>query len=597
MNDTYLVVAAGAISDTSTNGIEMIPLSIALQADSVTPDEIGSILLNFTLDLNNGELALTFDEPVDATSLNAPNVVITDSNENITITISLMVGTSASAVANVLTITLTQQDLDRVKPLTGSPVFLRLLSGAVDDVFGNPVESIPISGALAPTNISSDTTRPQLLMFYLDLTNATLTLFFDEATDLTTVDLTQFTLQNLANDIATVSYSLTGGIVYLHPTVTSALVVDLSTPDLNEIYRLQLCTGEGDCYATFMSVLVDDYAGNHVIGRTLQVNIFSPDEVTPELEEFELFDLDSGTFVLRFTEIMRASSLNITGARLQSFLENPSSVLVLSGGSTISENGLTIVVELTANDLSQLKLDDRICTAFTNCYFNMPEGTLVDMAENPVQPSITRATSFIFDTSGPELVEFSLNLNTGQMSLTFDEPVDPTTRDLSAITLQDAAEATIQYTLSGGNVDSLDPSTVLSFTLLLQDLNNIKSMDNFTKAQFNTFITIGANLIEDVYGLDNVPILDGVNATQVSVYIQDMTSPILSQFLSLDLNTDTILLQFDEPVDISTIDFSQFTLQSSETGGVTVTLVPGVAEYEAADRTTISIQLSLREHC
>lgn len=210
--------------------------------------------------------------------------------------------------------------------------------------------------------------------------------------------------------------------------------------------------------------------------------------------------------------------------------------MILSGGTTASENGVLLTVELTPADLTAVKLDNRLCTDFTNCYINLPDGTVLDMAQNRLQAVIDMATTFIFDTSGPELIEFSLDLNSGQFSMTFNEPVEPNTRDFSAITLQNAVEATVQYQLSGGNLITSGTNPFIDFSLLPEDLNNIKSIDNLASSIDNTYIAITNSLIDDVFNLDNIPLLDGVNATQVSVYTQDLAPANLVGFSYLDLN-------------------------------------------------------------
>ena len=177
--------------------------------------------------------------------------------------------------------------------------------GAITDIYNNSIETIPVEGAKMPTFISMDTMRPELEMFSIDLTNGNLTLFFSEAPDVESTDLSQLTLQS-DNTLSAVQFALTGGIVEPHAFVSSALSIELNTPDINEIYRLDLCTATTDCFLSYTDVLVHDYAGNMLVGRNesnaLNVSMYEPDFTMPELLEFTLFDLGAGTMTLRFSE-------------------------------------------------------------------------------------------------------------------------------------------------------------------------------------------------------------------------------------------------------------------------------------------------------
>ena len=292
INNTYLTVENASIYDASGIAIEPVTLLTAVQAEEIVEDETAPELLEYSLDLNNGYLTLTFDEPISAASLEGESVVFTDSSNSsaVVTTLALQPTTSANSSENFLSISLLQQDLDRVKPLARDNVFLRLLSGAISDISNNPIETISLEDALTPASIVNDSTRPQLLMFNIDLTNGNLTLYFSEAPDPTTTDLSQLTLQD-ASTALDVQFSLSGGVVEPHATITSALSVELNTPDLNEIYRLDICTGADDCYLSFTDVFIADYASNRIIGRedgeAVNVSVFGPDTPPVSWKETE----------------------------------------------------------------------------------------------------------------------------------------------------------------------------------------------------------------------------------------------------------------------------------------------------------------------
>ena len=598
VNNTFLTLVNGTISDTFGFEILEIMLSEAVQAMEVVADETGPLLLKYTIDLDTGLMVLTFDEPV-SRNISGEQIEVFSSTNSTSALLALQASTSASAQLNVLTITLMSQDLDRIKPL-GDQIYLRLVSGGVLDISGNGVESVEISDAVLPSNVTLDTTRPRLLMFHIDLTNATISLFFDEATDPSTVDLSRLTLQNAAVS-ENVTFTPTGGIVMLHPTVTSALVINITEPDLNEMYRLPVCTNTTDCYITYPSTLVQDYAGNDVVDRSgnnttpLQASMFSPDSITPQLESFATFDLDTGVLTLNFSETVRASSINFDGAMIVSFDVNPRFTLRLNGGTTASENGLSLQVQLTPADLTSLKLNNGLCTDLPNCYLNLPTGAIRDMAGNPIQTVILRASSFIDDTSGPLIVGFEFDLNAGRIALTFNEPVNlPNSGNFAAITIQNAPTSTTQYRLNGGTSLTTAIGPVIEFTLLQNDLNSIKSISGLATSMADTYLTATSALSTDVSvrRLPNIALVNGVNAIQAMPYVIDMQRVNLQSFQNLDLDVGTLQFRFDEPVDLATIQLEQFTIQSSVSNGILVQLMGGMASYGDTLQTIVNVQLS-----
>jgi len=88
------------------------------------------------------------------------------------------------------------------------------------------------------------------------------------------------------------------------------------------------------------------------------------------------------------------------------------------------------------------------------------------------------------------------------------------------------------------------------------DMNNINSMYPMGSGVSSTFISLQSAFARDTFRNEMHP----VAVVQVSEYVADVTQP---QFVSytLDMNTNTLFLIFDETLDPSSIDFSQISLQ------------------------------------
>ena len=70
-NNTYLSLTSLTTTDISGNDIVAIPLNMPYQAREVVPDSAGPKVVTFTLDVNNVNLTLHFDEMVNGSSFNS----------------------------------------------------------------------------------------------------------------------------------------------------------------------------------------------------------------------------------------------------------------------------------------------------------------------------------------------------------------------------------------------------------------------------------------------------------------------------------------------------------------------------------------------
>jgi len=83
-NTTYLSVSSDGIADLSGNALDPVPPDNAQKADAFFEDLIRPSLVEFDLDMDNGVLILTFNETVDASSLQPMGITILSDNTNTT---------------------------------------------------------------------------------------------------------------------------------------------------------------------------------------------------------------------------------------------------------------------------------------------------------------------------------------------------------------------------------------------------------------------------------------------------------------------------------------------------------------------------------
>ena len=135
-----------------------------------------------------------------------------------------------------------------------------------------------------------------------------------------------------------------------------------------------------------------------------------------------------------------------------------------------------------------------------------------------------QVTSFTADTANPNVDSFLLDLNTGQLNITFSDTVDHLLFNVSLVSIVSDRVPTIELPLAGGQIDrSVDGRTV-SVTLVESDLNELKNNTAIGSSVSNTFLTIGSNVISDLAGNYLVEVLISA-ALQASEIIPDTTGP------------------------------------------------------------------------
>ena len=598
--------------DTNGNRVQAIVAASALQASAFSADTGGPVLRNFDLNLNTGQLVMTFSEEILNSSLTLSSVTIQDKAASPTSSVKLTGGTLVSSTdAGVVTVTLTAADLNNIKKATGlgtntTNTFVSAAAGYVQDLSSNTADEL---SAIAAKSTTADSTRPRLLTAEVNLNSSTITLNLDEVVDPATLDLTKLFLQTAATR-TTIFHQLTGGT---KPTAAStSLVVTLGTPQLNQIKTLELCSDTSDCFVGFDSGLLTDTAGNQIVakpdGQAVAVDKFTADAIAPTMAKFTSLDMDSGVMVISFDEPVLVSSLQIDSLELHRFnlATNPAipqlSYIFTTSTATSTGRVTSLTLSLSADDLDGIKKEEDLCSSYADCFIRFNDFFISDVAGNNITAVIDgpyKTTefpeTFTPDTTRPTLTAWSLDMDSNEVSLTFSESVDNTRLVTTAITLQSSASsATASRTLAGNRFSTItSPGTVMNFTFAPADRDAIKAETKLAASKTTSYLAFTSTLIEDM-ARNKVIDRNTSSGLEARVYIQDTTSPTVAWFALLDLDAGLMQVGFNEPVDITGITFSSLTLQS--TSGTPVTsysLTGGTVVYKPTTNNKTDIQITL----
>ena len=291
-------------------------------------------LRGFSLNLNTSVLTLNFTEAMDDVSLDPSGITLRSENAtNATSAYTLTNGTVISIDQTIVEIEVTRFDLNNIKAVLDlatdiADTYIDIREGSILDTSGNPVLGTSPEDAIPVTELRPDVTNPELLGFDLDIDSGCLTMTFSETVLPTSLDPTAFTIQNsdsLTLENGSLFYTLTGGNV----TVIQNTVLKLKMPntDLNQLKRRSLlATSDNDSFLSITEDAVTDSSGNSVIpvpsAAAVAVSNYTEDTTLPELLSFNL-DLNIGQLLLRFSETVNSSTLNLPFFTFQNSCPSP----------------------------------------------------------------------------------------------------------------------------------------------------------------------------------------------------------------------------------------------------------------------------------
>ena len=571
-HNTYLSAMAHAIEDMSGNPLVAVPKTTPASVGILTPDNVMPNLTSFDLDLNVGQITLTFDETVNISSFTVTQITL---QNNITLdpTASHQLSNlsyTPSPDSNIVEIVLDPSDLNEIKRLDRlatdpNDTYISITSDLVTDMNNNSVYAIPDDDALPVFMYIMDMTPPILLEFDLNLNSSQLTLRFNETVESDSLDVTSITIQSSqTTSLSSVTLSNSSLTLSLDNTT---LVVEISEEDLNEIKRIMaLATGENNTFISLSSSAVRDMSSNSIVtiptNDALQVAEFTADMIHPVLREFNL-DMDFGTLELSFTETVEDSSLNISSITLYSSDTNSTDQYTLTPSSlrfSYSDGPMQSVI-VSVTDRNAIKQLYNLATSENNTYLSLSSGGVLDMSNLPILEAVPiRVNEYTADSTPPRLQHFALNLTSEVLSLTFDETVNTASLNITYLTLFSEENTTVASEVRLEHYRSItdENSTTIDILLALDHLHDIKLDTYLATSMYNTYLHISGGAVHDMALMPNY--IDGI-LRPVDSFWPDRTDPEVQQFM-VNMNDGSLTIKFDEPVNVTSINYEAFTLHS-----------------------------------
>jgi hypothetical protein len=509
-DDTIIYLAASAVRDLAASPNDIVGFTgcSGLPASNFGSDTIAPVLTDFTLDMANEELHLSFSETVDAASLVIQELILTSvagssgepepepqpepqsepepEPESGHISTFTLTDAGVRRFSHMIVVVeLRASDLNLIKltdEIAKAKASSNLLfdSALIMDMAENSVESTLIT-PFAADRFYPDTIAPRLERVDLDLTVGEIVATFSEAVRLSTFQSSAIVLHG-GDGAGAPSVRLSTSLEFTSASSDGTiLTTELSTADLNQLkLSSTLAVSRLTTRVSATSDAIRDMQGNAVVGISedgdeLYVEEYTSDGRPPELKRFDI-DLTTEQLSLSFSEAVSAASLSYSGITIQDGLQayrsdpaaDPDYAYTLTGGCVVSEDGPVVVLNLTTRDLDNLKRLEGVATDSTNTYAIITTGTVLDLNGNEVTAVLDgdamRVSSFTRDNTAPVLLSYEFVMSdTGpplRLRLKFSETVDAEAFDLTKVVLQDAAGSapTNSVRLTDGSVRTLRAS-------------------------------------------------------------------------------------------------------------------------------------------
>ena len=596
-SDCWLRLGAGFVTDVFANPVEEVAIGDVSQARfpaSVTVDNEAPVLEAVSVDMDTGLVELAFDEPVQFLTVVPSLIQLQNSNDSGTPDFAAVdLATSATiSTANALNITLslTQAKLLEIKAvgtLATAAVNTRLSlgAGAIKDMFENPNGAVD---GRAASSFQADRTAPSMLVFAsFDANDGYVRLEFDEPVNVSSFDATALVFQASGSSAASDAVPLArepAQISYYAGSVSkTGIELNLNKWDLLNI-KVQdvLCKSKAQCHISFSSSLVKDMQGLDISDVPASAALalattFVADDQAPELTSFAL-DMDAGILNATFSDVVDPLSVDLVNTfRLQaqasitataSSGNTVNSVLVSNATLLTQAYSYTVQLQLPTSVLNEIKRRTALAVSQATTYLSLDAALLRDVAGfqvvSVVRTAAPMASTYVADATAPELVSFVLDVDAGTLLLTFSETVNMATLNTSDITLVSSSSGAAASRLaltSDCTVSTTEPRESATVTLTHSLLNALKQNPLLGTRRDDTFLGMTARLVQDMAGNGAAPRPADTDALLVDAVLRDQTPPELVQF---DFNAQhgSLLLEFDEPVQATTLDTSKLTLVS-----------------------------------
>lgn len=257
----------------------------------------------------------------------------------------------------------------------------------------------------------------------------------------------------------------------------------------------------------------------------------STDDYPPQLLSYSI-DCGFGKISLQFNSLIIANTMNMKGIAFQpvpnlsnhSTVSSLSSISLTSSFNNLASQGNTsnLVIYLNSDDYARLLIaSSGFFLSSASIYLSLAKNTVFSTfgiaAKDIPQTDALLVSSYIKDTFPPFLLSFELNMNTGNIFLTFSEPIHVSSFRLNGLMIQgmsylgDKKQGYAIVEFNGPYVKLIDTDKsyfvktnnqgkTICYHLGEDNLTPIQSIANLARSIDNSYISASSAFVQDLSG-------------------------------------------------------------------------------------------------
>ena len=312
----------------------------------------------------------------------------------------------------------------------------------------------------------------------------------------------------------------------------------------------------------------------------------SADDFHPQLLSYSI-DCGFGKISLQFNSLIIAYTMNVKGIAFQPVphLSNDSTVSLSSIPLTSSFNNLasqgntsTLVIYLNSDDYARLLIaSSGFFLSSASIYLSLANNTVFSTigiaAQDIPQTDALLVSSYVKDTFPPFLLSFELNMNTGNIFLTFSEPIHASSFHLNGLMIQgmsylgDKKQGYAIVEFNGPYVKLIDTDKsyfvktnnqgrTICYHLGEDNLIPIQSIANLARSIDTSYISASSAFVQDLSGTQS-PSLPAATAAYIAI------TPVFCTIYTLNHDDAATDNDYDEHDDDDDDDLDHSNINSS----------------------------------
>ena len=273
--------------------------------------------------------------------------------------------------------------------------------------------------------------------------------------------------------------------------------IKLARTDVNEIKKLrELAQDEASIFLSVSNGVMLDMNGLASVERQannalpISTNGFTADSVAPVYLGCNM-DMSTGVLSLTFDETIDSGAVSYTKIGFQI----DSAVYFLSAGTVLTTDDTVLEIHLDNVDLNVLKFNSAHTISAATTVVTLIVGAVVDVqagTANPVGTTVHTATAFEQDLVRPELITFAVNMDEKKITFNFNEVIDVSKIDFTALQLQASDYSTSDTTIYKPTHSAAQTVNSAQVEVFFEpvDLNSIKNMPALYTVNTDTWLSM-----------------------------------------------------------------------------------------------------------